>query len=379
MIIQSKNVYFNEKLQPLQVEFVDGKITKVMPYGTTSVDKDYGENWVLPGLIDVHNHGYLGGDANHATVEWVNKYASYLPSEGVTSWVPSTSAAPHETVLNGMKAIAQAVKEGVNGSNVIGIYSEGPFISEKCKGAQDFRFHLVPTREIIDEYLEASSGLLKYVMLAPEMLDDMDVITYCRSKGCAVSIGHSDATFEVCTKARNAGAVSFTHTYNGMRGLHHREAGTVGAAMYYKDMYAELIGDGVHVSFPACKILADAKGKDRLVSVTDSVGIKGLPVGEFVVEGQTRYICEDGVARLANGSIAGSANRLNWILYREINKAGIDYVTAINSCTANPAALMGVDNCKGYIKPGYDADIVVFDSDMEAIQTYVAGKEMLAK
>lgn len=379
MIIQSKNVYYQEKLQPLQVEIEGNKITAIMPYGVEKVDEDYGDNWILPGLIDIHNHGYLGCDANHATKEWVKQWMAYLPTEGVTSTLPSTSSAPKEAILKGMSEIAAAFEENYKGANILGIYSEGPFMCEKYRGAQDLENLVIPTRKEIDEYLEASKGLLLYVMIAPEMLENMDVIKYCVSKGLKVAIGHSGADFETCTKARNAGARSFTHTYNGMRGLHHREPGTLGAAMYYDDMYAELIGDGVHVSFPSCKILAAIKGKDKLISITDSVALKGLPLGEFYEKdsGVKVTICEDGVGRLENGTIAGSCNRFNTILKREIQNAGIDVVTAINSCTCNPACLLGYDYCKGYIKENYDADITVLDKDFEPIQTYVMGQKML--
>ena len=378
MIIQSRNVYYDEMLRPLQIEISGDKITKIMPYGTCKPDRDYGENWIVPGLIDIHNHGYNGSDANHATPEFIREWMKYLPREGVTSTLPTTSSAPRATMLKGMEAIAQVIEEGHEGANILGIHSEGPFISEQFRGAQDPANLVIPTEDEIKTYQKACNGHLILVMLAPEMLKgDMSVVKYCVANGIKVTCGHTGATFEDITMAREAGAVSFTHTYNGMRGLHHREPGVVGAAMYYDDMYAELIGDGVHVSFPSANILAKAKGPHKLISVTDSVYFKGLPVGEYEVEGQKRYVCEDGVGRLANGTICGSANRLNVILGREITKANIPYQTAINSCTCNPANMLGFGNVKGYIRENYDADITVLDSEFNPVQTYVMGGEML--
>ncbi len=379
MIIQSSNVYYNEKFQPLQLEIAAGKIVNIMPYNTIKADKDYGDNRILPGLIDIHNHGYLGCDANHATVPWVKQWMEYLAkSEGVTSTLPSTSSCEYQQILSGMKNIAQAVKEGYKGCNILGIYSEGPFICQKYKGAQSWENHLIPTDEIIDEMLAASDGLLNYVMLAPEMLENMDVIQYCCRKNIKVTIGHSGADFATCDQARQAGAVCFTHTFNGMSGVHHRNPGAATAAMYFEDMYAELIGDGVHVCFPVCKILAKVKGKDKLISVTDSVAFKGFELGkEINVGGQIRIVCEDGVGRLPDGTICGSANKLNQILRKEIEKAGIDPITAINSVTCNPANMLGFGHRKGYIKENYDADIVVMDPQFNPIQTYIAGEEMI--
>ena len=378
MIIQSRNVYFDEILQPLQVEFENGKITNILPYGMKEADRDYGDNWILPGLIDIHNHGWNGLDANHATEEWVREWMRYLPSEGVTSTLATTSSAPRDIMLKGMEAIAKVIDEGNEGCHLLGVHSEGPFISEDFRGAQSVDNLVVPTKEEIDVYQKACNGHLVLVMLAPEMLKgDMSVIEYCVRNGIKVTCGHTGAKFADITEARKAGARSFTHTYNGMRGLHHREPGVVGAAMYYDDMYAELIGDGVHVSFPSMNVLAKAKGKDKLISVTDSVYIKGFPIGEYEVDGQKRYVCEDGVGRLANGTISGSANRLNVILGREITKANIPYVTAINSCTCNPANMLGFGHVKGYLRENYDADICVLDEQFNPVQTYVSGKEML--
>ena len=133
MIIQSRNVYYDEKLQPLQVEFENGKIVNILPYGMKKADRDYGDNWILPGLIDIHNHGYNGCDANHATEEWVREWMAYLPSEGVTSTLAATSSSPRATMLKGMEAIARVIDEGCEGTHLLGIYSEGPFMCEQFR------------------------------------------------------------------------------------------------------------------------------------------------------------------------------------------------------------------------------------------------------
>lgn len=377
MIIQSRNVYVDEKFRKAQLEISDGKICRILPYGLKQPDRDYGDKWIIPGLIDIHTHGYKGGSTDNATVEWVREWAGYMPSEGVTSFLPGTSSCPEKNMFASMSAIAAVIEEGCRGANILGIYSEGPFMSEEFRGAQDLRYLTVPDRKKIDEYINACKGHLIYVMVAPEMLPDMDVIHYLREKGIAVACGHTGATFAQMTEAREAGAQAFTHTYNGMRGLHHREPGVVGAAMYYDDMYAEIIGDGVHVSFPSMNVLAKIKGKDKLISITDAVAAKGFPAGEYDYGGLKVTVCEDGVCRLPDGTICGSVSRLNDILRKEITMAGIPYQTAINSCTCNPARLLGFDNRKGYLKVGYDADITVLDENYDAVQTYVMGQEML--
>ncbi|MEA5017858.1 MAG: N-acetylglucosamine-6-phosphate deacetylase [Erysipelotrichaceae bacterium] len=378
MIIQSKRVWFDEAFRPLQLEITKDKITKVMPYNHVSVDKDYGDLRITPGLIDIHNHGFNGNDTNHATEEWLKDWMAYLPTEGVTSTLPTTSSASEENILKGLEAVANVMEQKYRGTNILGVYSEGPFISEKFRGAQDFAFRVIPTLETYEKYQKAARGNLIYVMVAPEELDeDMTFIRHCVSQGLVVALGHTGASFDIITKARAAGAKIFTHTFNGMLGLHHREPGVVGAAMYYDDMYAEIVGDGVHVNKDVANVLARIKGKDKLITVTDSVQIKGLPPGERQMKDRFVIIGEDGVGRLPNGTLAGSSAKLNMLLKHQIEKAKIDEVTAINSVTCNPAKLLNFGHRKGYLNVNYDADIAVFNDDYTLKQTYVLGEEML--
>ena len=376
MILQSKNVYVDEKLQPLQIEVSEGKITKIMPYGCVEDVLDYGDAIILPGLIDMHNHGYYHGACSNATKEWLSTWTSYLPSEGVTSTMFSFSCSDVEELKQSLKTLDEFCTEGYEGTQFAGVYTEGPYVG-KMPGAQNLKYKLIPTRESIDMFNEACGGRLNYVMIAPEELNgDYDVIRYCRSKGMKVSIGHSGASFDVCAEAIKAGVSSFTHTFNGMSGLHHREPGVVGAAMYHDDCYCEMICDGIHVNKYAANILARIKGKDRLMLVTDSVNVKGLEPGRHKFEDRELIIGDDGSVKLPNGTICGSCNRLNKVLRFAIKEALIDPVTAYNAVTKNPFEFLGIPN-KGKICAGYDADLAVFDDDYNVIATYIAGKEFL--
>lgn len=378
MIIQSENVWVNESFHPYQIEIKNNRINALYSYNEKIVDLDYENKKILPGLIEIHSHGMKGQDASHATHDWIREWMESLPYEGVTSITPAISTAPEEDILKSLSIFNEVIKKGYKGSKIIGIYSEGPFVSEKFKGAQDSKYRVIPNKEILDKYQKASGNRMKYIMVAPEELDEnMTFIQECTSQGIRVALGHTGATFDICAKARKAGAISFTHTYNGMLGLNHREPGTVGAALYFDDMYAELIGDGVHVSKVAAILLARLKGKDKLISVTDSNRCKGLPLGKINLFGRNIIVCEDGVARLENGTIAGSANRLNNILKNEIENFGFDEVLAINSVTCNPARMLGVDDELGYIKPDYRADLVVLNTDYSVCQTYIDGVAMI--
>ncbi|MBQ1482336.1 MAG: amidohydrolase family protein [Erysipelotrichaceae bacterium] len=384
MIIQSKNVYYEEKLQPKQIKIVKDRIEAVYPYGLFKVDKDYGDLLILPGLCDVHNHGYNGGESNTATKKWLKEWTEYLPSEGVTSTLASISSFPKEGLLTALKNIGDFIeKDNKKGTHILGVYEEGPFIcSGKERGAQSLDFQIIPTKKVIDEFNDACKGHLIYVMIAPEMLKgDYRVIDYCVSKGMKVALGHTGATFDVCKEAIEHGAISFTHTYNGMRGLHHREPGVVGAAMYFDECYAECICDDIHVHKVAANILAKTKSKDKFILITDSVSIKGFKPGIYGDEkkGRTTTVTAEGVGYLTGtDTLAGSCHRLNHILDLAIREAKIDTVTAINAVTVNPMRMLGI-NDRGLIKENYKADLAVFDDKFNNVDTYIDGRRFERK
>ena len=378
MIIQSKKVYFEEKLQSLQVEIKNDRIVGIYTYNQFKADKDYGNLQILPGLIDSHVHGYDGGSVCDATTPWLKKWCKYLPNEGITSVMAGISAHPKDRLLKACKNIGNYIdKDNKVGAHVVGVYEEGPFIcSTKERGAQNLEHQIIPNKKVIDEFNNACNGHLVYVMIAPEMLNgNYSVIDYCRSKGMAVALGHTAASFDVCSEAIKHGASSFTHTYNGMRGLHHREPGVVGAAMYYENCYAELIADGVHVNKVAAKILAQAKGKDKLIIITDSISMKGKKLGKYITDdgSEAIEICKDGICRLDSGTLCGSVRTLNQNLCYAIKEIGIDYVTAVNAVTINPMKLFNI-NDKGLIKVGYKADIAIFDDNFNTKEVYIDGK-----
>lgn len=379
MIIQSTMVYFEEKLQPRQIEIKKDRITAVYPYGLFKVDKDYGDLIIMPGLCDVHNHGYNGGESNMATKKWLREWCDYLPSEGVTSTLASISSFPKEGLLKALKNTGDFIDhDNGKGAHILGVYEEGPFIcSGKERGAQSLDFQIIPTKKVIDEFNDACNGHLIYVMIAPEMLKgDYRVIDYCVSKGMKVALGHTGATFDVCKEAIEHGATSFTHTYNGMKGLHHREPGVVGAAMYFDNCYAECICDGIHVNKYAANILAKTKGKDKFILITDSVNIKGFKPGVYTTEEKNRTVTvtDQGVAYITGTeTLSGSCHRLNHILDFAIHEAGIDTITAMNAVTINPMKMLGI-NDRGLIKENYKADIAVFDDSFNNVATYIDGK-----
>lgn len=367
MIIQSKRVWIDEAFRPASIEIDGGKIIGIYPYGNSEAI-DYVNNKILPGLIDIHCHGYMGMTCNQVTVDGMKKWAYDLLKEGCTSFEATTSTAAMQDLDASFPKLADLIDENIEGAQIVGIHIEGPLISPQFRGAQELSQLVKPSIEIIKKWQRLARGKINLVAIAPEMDDNHETIKYCKDNNIKVSIAHTGASYEQCLQASLDGATSFTHTYNGMKGLHHREPGVVGAALSLDNMYAELIGDGVHVNFVAAKILAKCKGKDKLILITDSVQVKGLPPGIYNKGLDQVEVKEDGCAYLPNGTLAGSSNKLIDEVKKLITIAGIEETTAINAATKNPATYLGLTN-KGQLSYGYDSDIIVIDDNYNVLTT----------
>jgi len=377
MIIQSKNVWIDESFKSAQIEIKEKKIIRIYPFGTNKPDFDFGESYVMPGLIDIHTHGYKGINANYINEEQVREWVEYLPHEGVTSVLITTSTAPEKDLVSSLSAIVKFKDTQKKGANVLGIHMEGPFLEMAHRGAQSAESIMKPTPEKMKLFMDAAQNQIKLVAIAPETDTDYATTKFCIKNGIVVSVGHSGATMAMVKEVKALGVNNITHTYNAMSPLNHREPGVVGAAMRYEDMYAEIIGDGVHVHNDAINILGRLKGKDKLILVTDSVSIKGMAPGIYKAQDRVVTIDSLGFGHLADGRLAGSSNRMNKLLKNCTGPCELPFATAINAATCNPAKLLGIANVKGYLRTDYDADIVVTNQDFEVIQTFVLGKAQL--
>ncbi|HPX33118.1 MAG TPA: N-acetylglucosamine-6-phosphate deacetylase [Erysipelotrichaceae bacterium] len=376
MIIQSKKVWVANNFNPLQIEIENEKIVAVYPYGTKEVDHDYGSLRVLPGFIDIHSHGAYGFDTNDGKEEGLRNWIKRLPAdEGVTSFLPTTITQSVEVLSNAVANVAKVVRDGYEGANVLGINFEGPYLDMKYKGAQPEE-HILPTSvEQFKMYQDKADGLIKIITLAPEHDENMQLTKYCSQNGVVVSLGHSSATYETAVVAAANGAKLLTHVYNGMTPYGHRQLGLVGAAFRIRDMYGEIIADGYHSTPEAVNNYFHVKGADHAVMISDSLRPKGLPKGEYTSGGAAIVITEEGTAKLlGTDTLAGSTLRVNKGLQVLIEKCLVDVASAINSCTLNPARLLRIDDHKGKIAAGYDADIVVLEDNYDVHQTYVGGK-----
>jgi len=375
MILQSKNVWVSGIFTEAQIEITENKITAVYPIGTKKADDDFGENRIIPGMIDIHCHGGLGFDTNDADGEGLKQWAQGLLKEGITAFCPTTVTQSEEVLLKAVKNVADTVKEGYEGAEILGIHFEGPFLNKKNKGAQPEQYIVAPDVKQFQKYQAAADGLIKIITMACEADPDHELTRYASTHGVNVSIGHSGATYQEAVMAVANGANGMTHVFNGMNGLHHREPSLVGAAMRLKDTYGEIICDGNHVDWAAIYAYVTSKGKDYCIMIDDALCAKGCKPGYYELGGSPIEIRENGSAYISGtNTLAGGTLKFNKGLQNLIEKALIPVDWAINMVTLNPARYLGVDDRKGKICAGYDADLVVLDRDYEVVQVYHQGK-----
>lgn len=375
MIIQSTKVWIAGQFLATQVEIEGDKITNIYSHGTKEVDVDYGNKRIMPGFIDIHTHGAYTFDTNDAHPEGLRNWMKNITDEGVTSICPTTITQSKEVLTKAVTNVAKVVEEGYEGAEIVGIHFEGPYLDMKYKGAQPEQHIKKPNVEEFKEYQKAANGLIKVITMACEHDEDYELTKYCANNGVLVSIGHSSCTYDQACMAVAHGAQSMTHVFNGMTPFHHREPGLIGAAFRLRDVYGEVICDGNHSNLNSLNDFFMAKGRDYSIMITDALMAKGCPIGsKHIFGGNEIVIYPDGSAHLTHiDSLAGSTLNVNKGLEILIEKAQIPVDYAINSCTLNPARALKIDDRKGKIMAGYDADMVVLADDYEVVQTYARG------
>ena len=381
MIIQSRRVWQLGKFVPLQLLLSreTGRIERVLPYGARACDLDYGTLRIIPGMIDIHTHGCYGFDTNDAEPEGLRYWARHIPEEGVTSLLPTTITQQPDVLLRALANVAAVAAAGYEGAEILGVHFEGPYLSAEYKGAQPPEAIAAPDIGQLRRYQEAAGGLIRYITLAPEKDTDHAMIRYCTANGIVVSMGHSAADYEEVLLAAADGARSITHTYNGMSPFKHRSPGLAGASLSLHGLYGEIIADGRHSHIAALQLFLQAKGPDYGIIVSDSLRVKGCePGGDYELGGHPIEICPDGLARLkGTDTIAGSTLRMNEALRIAAEEAQVPFETALNAVTINPARCLRVDDRKGRLMAGYDADIAVLRDDYSVAQTFCRGNAML--
>ena len=349
----------------------DGLIRAVEPLDRVDLRRgevvDADGLFVAPGFINTHIHGCNGFDTMDETPEALAEMSKFLPSTGVTAFLPTTMTMPLETVQAALSRIREAMSAPAEGARVLGAHVEGPYISAKHKGAQaEGCIRAADFAEIAD-----FTDVIKIITIAPEELSaDSDFIQRCRRAGVIVSIGHSDADYDTAMKAIAEGANHITHLFNAQTGLHHRRPGIVGAALD-SNAVVELIADNVHVHPAAQRLVWRAKAHSQIELITDSMRACGLSDGVYEFGGQ-RVTVRRERALLDDGTIAASIAPLNRVLAKFRANTGASIPEVVELVTKNPAVELGIYDRLGSLEVGKAGDIVLFDEDFNIKAAYVA-------
>ncbi len=343
-------------------------------------------NYVAPGFIDIHVHGGGGYDFMDATVEAFLKIAELHAQHGTTSMLPTTLSGTKEEMLNALRAYDQANTKNVKGAQFIGMHLEGPYFAMNQRGAQDPRYIRDPDPAEYEEILSQSASVKRW-SAAPELKGAIEFGRYMRSKNVLPALAHTDAIYEEVIVAFENGYTLATHLYSAMSGVTRknafRYAGVIESAFIIDEMDVEIIADGVHLPAPLLKLVYKIKGADRTALITDAMRAAGMPPGKSILGSLTNgleVIVEDGVAKLPDrSSFAGSVATADRLVRTMVNEGEIPLLESVRMMTSTPARILNVSEKKGCLAKGKDADIVIFDQDVNIQMTMIKGKIIFGK
>ena len=350
---------------------VDAGRVPYVPEGAKAIDLP--EATLAPGFIDLHVHG--GGGFSLATRDpnEIRGYARWAVSHGVTSFLPTICAGSIDEGLDYVRTAAQATGPVEGGANVLGVNLEGPFVNPARRGALPAGWIVPPDISTFERLVDAADGTLRVMTLAPELPGAMELLSAAVAGGIVAAVGHTDADFDGVAEAFAAGASHITHAFNGMRPFHHRDPGPVFAGLVRAGVSIELIADGVHLHPATVQALISAAGFDRITLVSDGVPPAGLHAGSFALGTEEARVAE-GRVLLPDGTIAGSAETLDHIVRNIVSWQAADITGAARMASTVPARVLGLDNRKGRIASGYDADLVALDAGLNVAMTWVQGR-----
>ena len=340
-----------------------------LPENAEIIDAQGG--YIAPGLIDLHIHGYLGCDVCDGDEDAMKTISKGLLANGVTGYLPTTMTVDMKVIRKSLEVCRSLMNESKSwdGSAILGVHAEGPFISEGKKGAQDAKYILKPDASFVKEY----SDVIKIITLAPET-DEKNfsaIREICKDTSVTVSMGHTSADYDTAMASTRAGVKHATHLFNAMTPLAHRAPGVVGAALN-SDVSCELIVDTFHVSAALYDMLFRLKGR-KLCFITDCLPAGGLPYGEYTLGG-AKIVYRDIVCRLEDGTVAGSVLHLNKGVWNAFTNSSIPLHECVNCASLNPATVLGIADRKGSIEVSKDADIIITDDNFNIVKTIIAGE-----
>jgi N-acetylglucosamine-6-phosphate deacetylase len=341
------------------------------PKGSPEMRIDCEGGALLPGFIDLHVHGAMGHEVMDANPAGLREMASFYAAHGVTGFLATTWTASQPAIRRVLDVLGPLVGPLQGGATLLGFHLEGPYLNPARCGAQDKTLIRPAGREEAREFLE--SGWVRLIALAPEIPENLWLVDECVRRGVTVSAGHTDASYEQMVVAVQHGVRQVTHCYNAMRPFSHRAPGTVGAALAIPEIRCELIADTIHVHPAALKVAVIAKGAQGVILVTDAIRGAGLPEGDYPIDDHRMMTIKDHVARLPDGTIAGSVLTMERALSNLCAASGLSLAELWVTSSLNAAQAIGIDQRKGSLEPGKDADLVVLGSDGQLKLTIAQG------
>ena len=380
MIIHSNRIYLEDGCKSGYLEVCDRKIVKFYPEGSdVTCDVDYGNDRIIPGIFDTHNHGGFGYDLiNETTKEDVLQFLKGQASFGVVNVLASTSG------LVNIALLADLAEKDQDGARILGIHAEGPWGSRVGEKGVNTGYAKVDL-EYAKKMVEDGKGYLKLADVAPEVEGGLDAIRYFDSCGVKVGMFHTNANYQEACAGVDAGASVATHLGNVMTGIHHRDVGTLGACLLRDEVDCEMICDGLHISLPMIQLYLKAKSHDQLFMISDNVSYAGIPVGRyrgsFDAKSDRAFInvTEEGFVLSDTGRLSGSAKPVLYGIYNLVEKLGVPMEECCKFFSYNPVRKYSDPNRKGSLKEGKDADFVVITDDYKVVATYSEGRKVFDK
>jgi N-acetylglucosamine-6-phosphate deacetylase len=367
------------------VRVEDGRVSQIESLNAADHDRvkatyNFHEATLVPAFVDIHIHGCAGHDVMEANPQALNAIGSYLSSRGVGAYFPTTVTSPKDETLRSLAGLATEIRRRATtmeyGATPLGIHLEGPFLSHLKRGVHTDALLETPTISLFDRFWQAAEGQIRLMTIAPELPGATELIAHATALGVRCSMGHSDA--KVCEAEAGfvSGARSATHTFNAMRAIDHREPGLAAYVLDKQSLFAEIICDGIHVDPLMVRLFLKAKNKDRVILVTDGMSATGMPDGTYML-GDMKVEVHEGRCT-SDGTLAGSVLTLDRGVQNLIEFTGASLSTAVAAASHNPARLMGIDESWGNLDEGRVANITVLSPSADVIQTFLAGRSMIA-
>ncbi len=332
---------------------------------------------IAPGFIDIHIQGAGGADILDASTKALKAISQTCARFGTTSFLATTVFKPNQKNQH-LTLAAEHVGRDLGGANLLGIHLEGPFISPQKKGMILPNCICQPSLQLLDKIQDITNGHLKIMTIAPELPGSLRIIQRLADSNIIASFGHSSATYEQTLAGFDAGISHVTHMFNAMPPLHHRAPGPLVAIFQTKHVTAQLIADGVHIHPSVLRFTFEMLGPNRIIPITDGMQALGLADGKFIYNG-VEYESKEGTARYKDGTLIGTALGLSQLLQKLMAFTDCPLDLAIKTVTQNPAGLLGLEEKKGTIVPGKDADLILLDHDRSVHTTIVAGNIVFQK